>query len=172
MQPYAAHVRSNCFRRDRYNKKLWKYHVVLDEENHSDEANEERERQESATTKKVKCNNLRKTNAAAPEMPESDQGEDSEEERSKHADNTGAKARAIKGLDDSIALLEQQFELAEQTKADVGELAVGVEDSSKRKELFGPAQPVGTLLQKAARLVANGAGDPRLPTNSPSAFNL
>lgn len=46
-----------------------------------------------ATTKKPKFASLGKTTAEAPEMPESDQDEDSEEERNKHADNTGAKAR-------------------------------------------------------------------------------
>lgn len=46
-----------------------------------------------ATTKKPKFTSLGKTKLAAPEMSESDKGDDSEEERSKHVDNSGAKAR-------------------------------------------------------------------------------
>lgn len=36
----------------------------------------------------------------------------------------------------------------------------------------GSGQPVGTLLQKAAKLVANGARDPRLTVLQPSVFDL
>ena len=45
-----------------------------------------------ASTKKPKFASLGKKSAAAPEMPDSDQGDDSEEERTKLADNSGAKA--------------------------------------------------------------------------------
>lgn len=45
--------------------------------------------------------------------------------------------RAIKGLDDAIAVLEKQFEAVEETKANVLDLKEGSPDDNVKAEFFG-----------------------------------
>ena len=45
--------------------------------------------------------------------------------------------RAIKGLDDAIAVLEKQFEAVEETKANVLDLKEGSVDDPMKAQFFG-----------------------------------
>ena len=45
--------------------------------------------------------------------------------------------RAIKGLDDAIAVLEKQFEAVEETKANVLDLKEGSVDDTMKAQFFG-----------------------------------
>eukprot|EP00438_Fugacium_kawagutii_P000785 Skav229119 [mRNA] locus=scaffold92:800766:813847:- [translate_table: standard] len=83
--------------------------------------------------KKVKLHRAGKA-PAAPALPASESDRDSDGERKKASETSGSKARVVTSLDDAIATLEKQFELAEQTKVEVSDLST-IDDATEIKRL-------------------------------------